>query len=267
MEYPEYLFYRQSKIRCHCYGSGPELLLCLHGYGEGGESFAQLADFLGNRFTILAPDMPFHGDTHWSEGLLLSPETFRAILLPVWPAGQKITVAGYSMGGRIALSMMQQYPAEIKRLLLIAPDGLHHNKWQSIATATRPGNRLFAFTMQNPGWLLYLLQALAKTGLYSKNLLRFIRFYLDDPMQRKLLYQRWTTFRMFRPDQKKIASLLNQHESRIDLVFGAYDPVILTKYGRAFAEKNPDKISLKELMAGHQLLKEKYLPEICGLIS
>ncbi len=266
MGYPEYLVYRQSKIRCHCYGKGPEILLCLHGYGESGRSFALLADQLGEQFTILAPDLPFHGESEWAEGLYLSPEIFRHILEPIWPPGQRINLLGYSMGGRIALFLLQQYPAGIKKLTLIAPDGLHHNKWQAIATTTRWGNRLFAYTMQYPGWLLQPLKLMARTGLYSKNLLRFIRYYLDDPAQRKLLYQRWTSFRDFRPDQTNIAALLERYESRITLVFGAYDPIILTRHGRAFAQKNPEKIFLVELLAGHQLLKEKYLPEICRLL-
>ena len=65
----EYIPWGSSRIAYTRWGTGGKLLFCLHGYGETGAGFAFLETALGDEYTILAIDMPFHGGTDWKEGL------------------------------------------------------------------------------------------------------------------------------------------------------------------------------------------------------
>lgn len=253
-----YITFQQSAIHYLRWGSGSEWLFCFHGYGEEATSFGFLANSLGKWFTIIAIDMPFHGRTEWNEGLLMEPDQLVRIIHKIKPPGATMHLLGYSMGGRISLQLASMLPEEISRLVLVAPDGLHRNPWQKIATRTKAGNCLFARLMKNPTPMMVPLKLAARMGLYDANLLRFINHYLNDAEQRALLYQRWTTLRKFRARANELSRVIQQHRIPVELLFGRYDRVILSKHGYRFSRKTGDMVKVTVLEAGHQLLKEKH---------
>jgi pimeloyl-ACP methyl ester carboxylesterase len=247
-------------------GSGAEWLFCFHGYGEDGGSFAFLENPLGHRFTLIAIDFPFHGKTDWQEGLLFEPAHLIDIIHQIKPKQQPMHLLGYSMGGRVALQLLQLIPQLVTGLLLVAPDGLHKNKWQWLATRTKIGNRLFAFSMRRPFIMNSLLDLLSSLRLYNNSLLKFIHYYLDDVEQRMILYRRWTTMRKFRPDKGLLKKIILQNRIPVRLLFGKYDRVILAKHGKDFSKHSDGYIRVIEIDAGHQLLREKHLPLIVDLV-
>src|ERR1700683_4264497 len=106
--------YKSSQIHCCNAGSGKQLLLCFHGYGESAETFGFLEKYLSADFTIVAIDLPFHGKTIWKEGLTFSPADLINIvtdIIQTSPAkNSRLYVAGYSLGGRVALHLLQLIP-------------------------------------------------------------------------------------------------------------------------------------------------------------
>ena len=75
-----YFSFGNSRIHYSYWGTGGRLLLCFHGYGESAASFAFLGEALGGDFTILAVDLPHHGQTEWNDGLYLSPRDLLHVL-------------------------------------------------------------------------------------------------------------------------------------------------------------------------------------------
>jgi pimeloyl-ACP methyl ester carboxylesterase len=65
------LLFGRSCIHYIQYGYGPGLIFCFHGYGENAVSFAIFEEILGDRFTLIAIDFPFHGKTDWQEGTFI----------------------------------------------------------------------------------------------------------------------------------------------------------------------------------------------------
>ena len=85
----------------------------LHGFTLRGTSFAHVAS--GHK--ALAPDLPGHGSTK------ITPITLNSTLvaLAAWlKSCRPALLAGYSMGGRIALHLGFMYPKLVPRLLLIS---------------------------------------------------------------------------------------------------------------------------------------------------
>ena len=93
----------------------PPSLILLHGFTNTGESWSGVRSALGERYRSLAPDLRGHGAAAGHR-----PVSLEAILDDV--AGltdDPFTLAGYSMGGRIALHAALAFPARVTRLILI----------------------------------------------------------------------------------------------------------------------------------------------------
>jgi 2-succinyl-6-hydroxy-2,4-cyclohexadiene-1-carboxylate synthase len=90
-------------------------LVLLHGFTHTGASWAPVVGALGERYSAVAPDIRGHGAS--SE---LRPVTLDAVVADVagLTAG-RFVLAGYSMGGRIALHAALAMPTRVERLLLI----------------------------------------------------------------------------------------------------------------------------------------------------
>ena len=254
--------YRNSTIHYTRMGKGVEWLFCFHGYGENGRSFEILEALLGEDYTLIALDFPFHGETDWQEGLLFDTSDLISIINLIKPAHKPISLLGYSMGGRVALQLVETIPGQIKKMVLVAPDGLHRNKWQWLSTKTKLGNGLFAYTMRKPGWMMGLLNIAVTLGVFNKSLLKFVHYYLDDLDQRSILYRRWTTMRKFRPHLALLKTIIVKNKIPVHILFGRYDRVIVSKHGFAFSKNAEAYIKVKEIEAGHLLLREKYAPLI-----
>lgn len=255
----------QHIIHYERYGSGPNLYCCLHGYGETGAGFKDLALALGESYTFLCPDLPLHGQSQWENDFFGLPELRKVLQalcrsegLPDQPFG----LLGYSMGGRLALAYTQAFPQDINHLVLIAPDGLHQNFWYRLGTQTYVGQKMFRYTMQNPGWLFTAMKWGQKTRLLHENLAKFSHHYLDDPLQRQLLYKRWVLFSPFKPMVARLRESITRLPFPTLVIFGSFDRIIPPFLQKKLPE---DHLSVWVLVleAGHRLLK----PQFAGTIA
>jgi len=257
--------YKHSFIHYLKFGQGIKFLFCFHGYGEDAQSFTFLRSVLGNDYTLIAIDFPFHGKTKWNEGFEFTPDDLQEIINGIVPLElQTISMLGYSMGGRIALTMLQQFPSKTDSVVLIAPDGLHKNFWYWFSTQTSMGNKLFDYTMKKPWWFFSGMTFLTKFRLLNKSIFKFAHTYLDDDRERMMLYKRWTTMRKFVPQSAIITAALRKYKIPLKMLFGSYDRIILAERSTSL-DKTNDTITVKKIKAGHQLLKEKYSKEIAVL--
>ena len=259
--------YRQSSVFYRQFGTGNKKLFCFHGYDENSETFVFLEEFLGEQFTLLAFDLPFHGQTEWKEGLIFTVDDLIKIIHGFVDETEMFYLLGYSMGGRIALHLLEFIPQKIQQVVLIAPDGLHKNFWYYFSTQTFVGNKLFAFTMRHPAWFLAMINFSKSTKLINKNSFSFTQHFLADEMNRMLLYKRWTAFRKIKPNLSLLKNLIRQNSVRVNILFGKFDKIILTKHGNNFQQGIENKVSVAEINAGHQLLREKYTGEIVKLFN
>ena len=54
-------------------------------------------------------------------------------------------VMGFSLGARLALTSFEMFPSKVKKLYLLAPDGIQDSIWFRIATGFWWGKKLFQF--------------------------------------------------------------------------------------------------------------------------
>ena len=260
------LYFESSVINYYVFGNGDKALFCLHGYGEDGLSFSFLEKHLGGDYTLYAIDFPFHGGTKWNEKQPISPEELLSIFHSINTKKNNLfSLLAYSMGGRIAMHLLQTTPRKIERVILIAPDGLHENFWYKLSTQTATGNKLFKKAMRQPQMFFSFLNAADKTNMLNKSIIKFVHHFLDDKNERALLYKRWTVMRLFKPNLSLIKKVCSEQNIQLFFLFGSFDRIILSKRTGIF--KQSKNIHIKIIEAGHQLLKEKYASYIVPLLN
>jgi pimeloyl-ACP methyl ester carboxylesterase len=263
---------RNSRIHYRCWGTGPRLVFAFHGYGESSAAFTFLGEAIGADLTLVAIDLPFHGQTEWVEGLAFDPLWLPGLLTGI-AAGLPGRLAdwwllGYSMGGRIALQLLGDSPSNIQKMVLLATDGLQVNPWYWIATRTRAGNTLFRWTMRRPGWLFLMLRLGNALHLVNPSIYKFAVHYIDDDRVRQDLYTRWTTMRGFRPRLSVLAEIIRSRQIPVTLIFGRHDRIIRWERGEQFRKKGiAATCSLILLPTGHQLLRAQYLGDLLAELT
>lgn len=88
-------------------------LILLHGFTQTRQSWRRTATALQSRYRVLTPDLPGHGQAAQRTASLDAVTAYLRALAPATP----FTLAGYSMGGRIALHAAFALPVD--RLILI----------------------------------------------------------------------------------------------------------------------------------------------------
>lgn len=252
------------------FGTGAITLILLHGYGEDKSSFHPLMQALRNRFTCLAIDLPFHGETHWDENFPCTPECMsdllQALLISEGVSKQPLSLLGYSLGGRIALSLMQLGQLPLMHAWLLASDGLSEHPLYWFATHTRWGNRFFKKMMEQPRPFLSFIQQLNRIGLIHATSAHLTNRYLDEVSTRKALYQRWTLLRRFRIQNKKLLEQVKIQQLQLTLVFGKKDRLINAKPGVQWSTQMPTHIQLHWIEGGHRLLHPQHLDSLLEII-
>ncbi|MDB5193370.1 MAG: alpha/beta hydrolase [Segetibacter sp.] len=255
-----YITHKNATIHYRIFGRGEQLLFCFHGYGREGYTFSFLNGYLGNVYTIIAIDFPFHGLTKWEGKYAYKPtqlrDTINEIRTNLGKQHDKINLLGFSMGGRISLHLTQLFKGEVERLVLIAPDGLKFNFWRWLGSDTLIGNWLLAYIINKPGFALWVLNQVYRLKIIPRGLADFVHFYLDDEEQRLLLYNRWTSMRKFRPKLDKIKNIIKKNGIAVRMMFGSFDRVIPAAGGEEFKRGIEAFAKLKVIEAGHNLLSE-----------
>jgi 2-succinyl-6-hydroxy-2,4-cyclohexadiene-1-carboxylate synthase len=117
-----------SLLAYESWGRGPPLLL-LHGFTGDRHAWDHLRALLGARFSVVAPDLPGHG-----ESALPADATFEGALLDLMAllddlGLERADVVGYSLGARVALGLGLAFPERVGRLVLESGSpGLRHRR-------------------------------------------------------------------------------------------------------------------------------------------
>jgi pimeloyl-ACP methyl ester carboxylesterase len=119
-----------SRLRMHCWVAGPEgraPLLLIHGNLSTGRFFQALANELGDRFRIVAPDLRSFGRTEAlpvdaSRGLRDWSDDLRALLETLgWADQRRVHAAGWSIGGGVLQQYELDHAGDLATLTLLAP--------------------------------------------------------------------------------------------------------------------------------------------------
>jgi pimeloyl-ACP methyl ester carboxylesterase len=252
------------------YGHGPIQVLAFHGFGRTGADFRILEEPLGTLCTIHAFDLHFHGQSP------AYPERADAPFTPQELAtfftafadqlkAPKVTLLGYSLGGRLALSLLEQMPGRIGRAFLVAPDGLKTRPWYRGLAASKTGRWAYKRFIVHPGRVHFIIHGLRFLRLMNQRMHRFLMGQTDSRAKRQLVHDVWLSYRLIEPDLKRVAANAVEQGIPIHLFFGAHDRVIPARTGARLRDHAPERITQQELPFGHVLLTRE-LGESIGAV-
>ena len=128
-------------------GQGPVVLL-LHGLGSSLDTWRRNVEPLADAgFTVLAPDLPGHGDSEKPDALDYGPRTavdFTGQFLSALGV-ERASLVGNSAGGLVAALFALENPEKPCRLALVAPGGIGRQVSWVLRLMSLPGLGEFLF--------------------------------------------------------------------------------------------------------------------------
>lgn len=219
-------------------GNGGRLLLAFHGYGEDAERFRLFEQYLGHEYTIVSFDLPHHGESKWDEKKTLSVEGLIELIdtLKLSFDVGKVSLMGYSIGGRVCLAIIAAVPECIDRVLLMGTDGLKINNFYYFFTRTFLGKWLFLYMLSNPGLCFTAAGWLRRLRLISATQFRLVVHSIQSDVKRRLLMRVWPCLSSLVYRTATLRAIVKRHSLPIVIYMGAYDKLLPPMLAERFAE-------------------------------
>jgi pimeloyl-ACP methyl ester carboxylesterase len=140
------------RVRYLTAGSGPPLVL-VHGITSSADTWADAMRGLARDHTVIAPDLLGHGASAKPRGdysLGAYASGVRDLLATL--GHDRVTIAGHSLGGGVAMQFAYQFPERTERLVLVSSGGLGREVNLLLRAAALPGAE-FVLPLLVPSWL------------------------------------------------------------------------------------------------------------------
>ncbi|MFM8740043.1 MAG: alpha/beta fold hydrolase, partial [Cytophagales bacterium] len=189
----KHLRFKESELHYWHEGNGARVLLLFHGFGQHHRAFESWVEALGYQYTLYSFDLFFHGQSHWHSREALEKTDWQEIMTLFFKQ-ESITdfeLVGFSMGGKFALATLELFPTKVKKITLLAPDGIKTSFWYSLATYPIATRHLFKGMILHPNRMRILTRFLRALRLVDKGLLRFAENQMNTEEKRRRVYYSW----------------------------------------------------------------------------
>lgn len=236
-------------------GAGPVVVL-VHGLGGTRQTWHDLIPTLAKTHTVIAPDLPGHGESDPPAGdysLGAHACAIRDLLLAL--GHHSATIVGHSLGGGVALQIAYQFPDRTERLMLISSGGLGSEVAPLLRAATLPGAQgVIAGLARIPMAVTRLALALVPPLAASPDadaLARVLRG-LGGAQQRRAFIRTAHTVIDWRGQSVSATRQLGLLTDLPVLVaWGTRDTTIPPHHHQTFAERVPHAVMVEIAGAGH----------------
>lgn len=233
MDQQEQIFvYKEVSLHYSLTGKGKKVLLAFHGYGQNKLHFRHIGRQLSEQYTMYAFDLFFHGKSTWPFKDKPLTKKFLAGIITSFLEKEKInqfSLMGFSMGGKLVLSLLEQFPHRVEQLILIAPDGIKTSFWYSLATNPGWAKQYFRKVVISPYAFKKLALTFRRLRLVDKGIVRFAEQQMDTRQKRLRVYYSWMVFRELKFSMSHIASLINTHQIPTTMFLGVHDRIVTKK--------------------------------------
>lgn len=251
-----FIDYHSAKIHCLRFGHGPRLLVALHGFGDRARLFAILEAALSEHYTVVAFDLPFHGQTEWPDETF-SKAAIMAIIRQIMAREGKdrLCLMGYNFGARLVQAMLPDFLPQLDKLYLLAPDGIQTKGMPMAVRTPLWARRLLARMVKNPEWFLALLRLGQRIGLVPPLILHFLSFNLTRPDRFRRAFGCWFALDSFYLRRRRIKAIWRESGLPVDIYFGTKDEMIRYKTVKKMVE-GVRNVRIYLMDAGHRLIGE-----------
>lgn len=253
-----YFNFRSSKLHYSTFGEGEKVLFMFHGFGQSIKTLKGIEEALCHEYKVYNFDLFFHGFSEWNlDDTPLSLDYWKSMILAFLEENSiaRFSLAGFSLGGKVALATLALFPDRIEHLYLIAPDGLRKNFWYNLVTSPLLKG-LFRQSIMHPHWFDRLATLLRRLNLLDKSTMRFASLQMNSREKRRRVYYTWTVYKGIQPDIQLVIDLINQYHIRTQVFIGKYDRIIRYEHVQRFVSQTKE-CALFELNSGHNNLLDE----------
>ena len=252
-------------INCTKSGQGDGLLIALHGFTQSGLDFDAIAKIWENKFVIYAPDLAFHGKTHWTKDNF-TQEDIQELILAILKKENCISyhLLGHSLGGKLILATLADLIHLPESIILIAPDGLATRRM--LLPNLIPNFLKRSILQSNKRALIItnIARFLHKLKWIDTFSIRYLNYNFKNKKRRERLLNTWLFSSNFRFNKSKLLIFLAKKQLPLFIFIGKKDRFITSKEILKFAQKAPF-IQVFEYDGKHRMDDEKMLKEISQL--
>jgi pimeloyl-ACP methyl ester carboxylesterase len=250
-----------GRVHYHEYGSGDKPMLAFHGYGMTGKQFHVLKGSVLTKYHVYGFDHFFHGESlldSWREEHILAgmPRTLVKSYLEEWfkvYGKQKVSLMAYSIGAKLALILLEEFPEWIDEIILMAPDGLSVYKGFNFLTNKPIGKYFFRNATKSKWMAPSLLKNLRRLRVIDDNLYTIAYNEIDTEKKRLDVYYTLNLIRKLQPNTDKIVKLIDKHPIKCTIIFGRDDKLFPRSAAKSFLDQLT-KAEIHEVPLGHWLV-------------
>lgn len=236
----EYLIHPKGKLGYKKLGTGPEVFLIFHGFGQSHKDMLPFERIRKQNQRFLFIDMFYHGRSQWQD----SGEKLERIqwielikLLQKREDFIQFSLIGYSMGGKFSLLTYELFGREVKSLTLLAPDGIKTGLWYSMSNYPSFIHPVFKGVIFKPNRFFGIIDGLSTAGLVGKSFVKFVKTQLETRSDRAQAYLVW---KVFGGIQLQLGSIIRQarvHKTPILVFTGDFDKMVTAQNLDRFKSK------------------------------
>jgi len=213
----------RGTFQVHKWGRGPKVAVALHGFRQNGQAFAKMVVTLPPNTTLFAPDLPYHGATHW-QAPEYGPEDLEILIRALLQRkeAEDLHLIGFSFGGLLAASLTIRSQLPINQLTLLAPDS-PKTKWGRFTFGVPYRWRLIMERLfDRVGGRMWWADRLFRYKIIDRFTLSFLNRNLADTRRRRQLFGTWRarakfpfSFRAIRELSIPVRVILGKEDSLI----------------------------------------------------
>ena len=241
-------------------GNGTESALAFHGFGQDNGHYSPFETIYGEKYTMYCFNLPFHGDDTTSKtGTPATKEIVKEFFQDFLERNKitGFTIIGFSIGAKMALTLLELYPEKVQNLVLIAPDGFRINFWYRLGTGSAITRSAFKYFINHPEYFFRFSDSMASLGLVHPGVIRFAKSQMNTLEKREKVFYTWMFFRKLHLRKNRIVKLLIDHKIPVSVFLGKEDKIILEKELRFLEAIDTINSNITVLNAGHNdLIKE-----------
>lgn len=264
----EYLIHPKGKLAYKKVGTGPEVFLIFHGFGQCHRDMLPFEKIrkLNQRFLFI--DMFYHGRSQWLD----SGEKLERIqwieLIKLLQKSEdfiQFNLIGYSMGGKFSLLTYELFGRDVKSLTLLAPDGIKTGLWYSMSNYPSFIHPIFKRVIFKPNRFFRIIDGLNSAGLVEKSFVKFIKTQLETRSDRAQAYFVWKVFGNIQLQLGRIIQHAGNHKTPILVFTGEFDKMVTAQNLDRF-KKKITQLKQVSLPVGHGRLIEAVVNYLEGKI-
>ena len=254
-----------------------KVVVAFHGFGRPMEE-------MGNYLPLYTPDtaMLSVGIAHQNGSTVPPSSSGAPVLEPIameqalasWlrelEVGHcEVHLLGYSLGGRLVLTLFELNPKLWAGLVLLAPDGFKKNAMYRFAVDTSVGRAAWKWVDRHAEAVRSLVRFLRRIRLIPAHLEHFALHHTQDHDMRQLVANTWKTHRLFWPSlsgSAKAWSALPERNVRVYAIFGTRDAIIPWTWSAPWRDLGNSHVHFLRVESGHVMRHPDTVADIRRLI-